>query len=179
VKLSLRGPTDGANELDLDARVLEALAILGPDGDLALDRLAIEVERDLLFAVLIELDVDGGAVIEVLEDNVDVDRGGEEVGHGGERPGGWTDGVPGAMHSGWRSVVGFSQSAVVVGGRRQLKLPWSVVRLGSCAPDVAGATARVAESGNITCLASPHSRRWHHCAHVLILICILISVTAR
>ena len=62
--------------------MLEALAIFGADGDLALDRLAIEVEGDLFLAVLVELDVDGGAVVEVLEDNVDVDRGGEEVRHG-------------------------------------------------------------------------------------------------
>jgi hypothetical protein len=79
--------------------VLEALAILGPHGDLALDRLAIEVQRHLLLAVLVELDVDGGAVVEVLEDDVDVDGGGEEVGHGGRagptawRGGGGCDGA--------------------------------------------------------------------------------------
>jgi hypothetical protein len=81
----MRGRTNGANELDLDACVLEALAILGSHRDLALDRLAVEVQGDLFLARLVELDVDGGAVIEVLEDNVDVDGGGEEVGHGGRR----------------------------------------------------------------------------------------------
>jgi hypothetical protein len=81
----VRGRTDGANELDLDARVLKALAILGSHRDLALDRLAIEVQRDLFFAGLVELDVNGGAVVEVLEDDVNIDGGGEEVGHSGRR----------------------------------------------------------------------------------------------
>jgi hypothetical protein len=103
--------TNCADELHLDARVLEALAILGPHRDLALDRLAIEVQRDLLFAVLVELDVDGGAVVEVLEDDVDVDGGGEEVGHGERgcfrRPGAVVvDAMPVQRSMGWRSMVG-------------------------------------------------------------------------
>lgn len=63
--------------------MLQALAILGPYGDLALDRFAIEIQRHLLLAVLVELDINGGAVVEVLEHDVDVDRGGEEVRHAG------------------------------------------------------------------------------------------------
>ena len=77
-------PTNRPNELHFDARVLQSLAILGSDCDLPLDRLAIEVQWHFLLAVLIELDIDGRAVVQVLEDNVDVDRGGEEVGHGGD-----------------------------------------------------------------------------------------------
>jgi hypothetical protein len=77
-------PTNRPNELHFDACVLQSLAILGSDCDLSLDRLAIEVQWHFLFAVLIELDIDGRAVVQVLEDNVDVDWCGEEVGHGGD-----------------------------------------------------------------------------------------------
>ena len=64
--------------------MLQPLAILGPHGYLSLDRLAVEVQRHLFLAVLVQLDLDGGAVIEVFEDDVDVDGGGEEVRHGWE-----------------------------------------------------------------------------------------------
>lgn len=74
---------DGADELHLDARVLEALAVLGADRHGALDGLAVHVEGGLFAAVLVELDVDHGPVVGIFEDDVDVDGGGEEVGHGG------------------------------------------------------------------------------------------------
>lgn len=73
-----------ADELDLDARVLEAFAVLGPHRHGALDRLAVHVQRRLFTAVLVKLDIDHGAVIRLVEDNVDVDGGREEVRHGGE-----------------------------------------------------------------------------------------------
>lgn len=74
---------DGAYELHLDAGVFEAFAILGADGDGALDGLAVHVEGGLFAAVLVELDVDHGAVVGIFEDDVDVHGGGEEVRHGG------------------------------------------------------------------------------------------------
>jgi hypothetical protein len=89
--------------------VLQPLAILGPDRDLALDRLAVQIQRHLLFAALVELDVDGGAVVEVLEHYVDIDGGGEEVGHGGRRSG-----------SGGRA-----RSWMRCNGRRQVGGRWS------------------------------------------------------
>jgi len=76
-------PTNRADELHLDACVLQSLAILWAYCDLALDRLSVQVQRDLFFPVLVELDVHGLALVEFLEDDVDVDGRGEEVGHGG------------------------------------------------------------------------------------------------
>lgn len=70
-----------ADELDLDAGMFEAFAVLRADGDGALDGLAIHVEGRLLAPVLVQLDVDHGPVVSVLEDNVDVDGGREEVRH--------------------------------------------------------------------------------------------------
>jgi hypothetical protein len=81
----LKGLTDGADELHLDARVLQPLAILGPHGDGAADGLAVHVQRHLFAAALVLLDVDHGAVVAVGEDDVDVDRGREEHGHGDGR----------------------------------------------------------------------------------------------
>lgn len=85
--------TNRADELHLDARVLQALAILGPYRDLALDRLAIQIQRHLLLAVLVELHIDRLALVEVLEDDVDVDGDAEEVGHGGRGAASALDGV--------------------------------------------------------------------------------------
>jgi hypothetical protein len=78
-----RGPTDGADELHLDACVLQPLTVLGTHGDGAADRLAVHVQRHLFAAALVLLDVDHGAVVAVGEDDVDVDRGREEHGHDG------------------------------------------------------------------------------------------------
>jgi hypothetical protein len=76
--------TDRANELNLDTRVLEALAIFGTDSDSSLHRLAIHVQRHLLAAVLVLLDIDHCPVIGILKHDVDVDRGRErEERHGG------------------------------------------------------------------------------------------------
>jgi hypothetical protein len=77
-------PTNGTDELHLDARVFQPLAILGSYRDLALDRFAIQIQRHLFFAVLVQLHIHGRAVVEVLEHNVDVDGGGEEVRHAGD-----------------------------------------------------------------------------------------------
>ena len=77
--------TNCPNELHFDARVLQPLSILGPDGNLTLDRLAIQIQRDLLLAVLVKLHIDRLALVGFLEDDVDVYGGGEEVGHGGRR----------------------------------------------------------------------------------------------
>ena len=74
--------TDGADEFDLDAGVFEAFAVLGTHGDGALDGFAVGVEEDLFPLVFLELHVDGGSVVGVFEHDVDVDGGGEEVGHG-------------------------------------------------------------------------------------------------
>ena len=74
--------TDGADEFHLDAGVFEAFAVLGTHGDGALDGFAVGVEEDLFPLVFLELHVDGGSVVGVFEHDVDVDGGGEEVGHG-------------------------------------------------------------------------------------------------
>lgn len=73
---------NGADELHFDACVFEAFAVFGSDGHGALDGLAVEVERAFLAAGLVEFDVDGGAVVGAVEDDVDVERSGEgEDGH--------------------------------------------------------------------------------------------------
>ena len=53
--------------------MLESLAIFGPDGYSALDRLAIGVQWGLFDAVLVEFNVDRGPIVEVLKNDVDVD----------------------------------------------------------------------------------------------------------
>lgn len=63
--------------------MLHPLAILGPDSHGALDRLPVHKQGRLLTSVLVELDVDHGPIIRVLEDDVDVDGVGEEVRHVG------------------------------------------------------------------------------------------------
>lgn len=60
--------------------MLQSLAILWSNRYSALNRLAVHVQRDTLAAALVELDIDGLALIEVFEDDVDVDGGGEEQG---------------------------------------------------------------------------------------------------
>jgi len=50
---------DRANELHLDACVLEALAVFGPDSNRAFDGFAVEVQRRFLAPVLVQLDVYG------------------------------------------------------------------------------------------------------------------------
>lgn len=70
-----------ADELDLDAGVLQSLAVLWPDCDGALDRLAVHVQRGLLAAVLVQLHVDHCALVGILQDDVDVDGRREEVRH--------------------------------------------------------------------------------------------------
>jgi hypothetical protein len=60
--------------------VLQSLAIFGSNRYSALDRLAVHVQGDALAAALVELDIDGLALIEVFKDDVDVDGGGEEQG---------------------------------------------------------------------------------------------------
>ena len=71
------------DELHLDARVLEPLVVFRPYRDRPFDRLSIRVERCLLDPVLVELHVDRGPIVGVLEDDVDVHGSGEEVGHCG------------------------------------------------------------------------------------------------
>jgi hypothetical protein len=61
--------------------VLQALAVLWPDCDGALDRLPVHVQRGLLAAVLVQLHVDHGALVGILQDDVDVDGRREEVRH--------------------------------------------------------------------------------------------------
>ena len=72
-----------ADELHLDAGMLQPLAILGSHGDGALDRLAVPVQGRLFATVLVELDIDHGPVVCVLENDVDIDRSREEVRHDG------------------------------------------------------------------------------------------------
>jgi hypothetical protein len=60
--------------------MLQSLAILWSNRYGALDRLAVHVQGDALAAALVELDIDSLALIEVLENDVDVDGGGEEEG---------------------------------------------------------------------------------------------------
>src|SRR5579862_1837151 len=95
-------PTDGADELNLDPCVLQPLAILWPHRHSPLDRLPVHVERAFLSPALVELDVDHGPVVAVLEHNVDVDGRGEEVRHA--RGGGAVAGAE--MVGVWRSVDG-------------------------------------------------------------------------
>jgi hypothetical protein len=66
--------------LHLDACVLQSLAILWSNCYGTLDRLAVHVQGDALAAALVELDIDSLALIEVLENDVNVDGGGEEQG---------------------------------------------------------------------------------------------------
>lgn len=75
--------TNRANELHFDPCMFYSLSILRSNGDGTLDRLSIHIKRDSFPAALVELDVDGLALIAIFEDDVDVDRGGEEEGgHG-------------------------------------------------------------------------------------------------
>lgn len=60
--------------------MFQSLAILRSDSHSTLDGLAVHVQRDPLAAALVELDVDGLALIEIFEDHVNVDRCGEEEG---------------------------------------------------------------------------------------------------
>ncbi|TLD22838.1 hypothetical protein PspLS_07353 [Pyricularia sp. CBS 133598] len=77
----------GADELHFDPRVLEPLAVLGPNRDRALDGLAVHIERRLLPPVLVQLNIHHRPVVAIFEDDVNVHRGREEVGHDGQ-PGG-------------------------------------------------------------------------------------------
>lgn len=67
---------DRADELHLDASVLEALAVFRPDRDCAFDGFAVQVQWCFLASVLVQLDVYGWSLVRVFEDDVDVDRGG-------------------------------------------------------------------------------------------------------
>lgn len=76
--------TYSSDELHLDPRMLQSLPVFGPNGHSALDGLAVHIQRAFLGAVLVKLDIDHLAVvIVVLEPNVDIQRGGEKVRHGG------------------------------------------------------------------------------------------------
>jgi len=78
------GPTNRANELHLDARVLQALAILRSDRNSSLHCLAVGIQRAFLLPVLIELDVDHlPLIVGIVEADIDIEGGGEEVRHGG------------------------------------------------------------------------------------------------
>jgi len=66
--------------LYFDARVLQSLAILRSDRHSALDGLPVHVQGNPLTATLVELDIDGLAVVKVIENDVNIDRGGEEEG---------------------------------------------------------------------------------------------------
>ena len=61
--------------------MLQSLAILGSYRHLASDGLSIHVQRHLLPSVLVRFDVDHLSLVRVLEDDVNVDRGREEVRH--------------------------------------------------------------------------------------------------
>lgn len=82
--MRLDGHTDRSNELHLDAGVLQSFSILGSDRHGTLDRLAIHVQRDPFATALVELDVDRLTVITVVENDVDIDGGGEEERRHGE-----------------------------------------------------------------------------------------------
>lgn len=60
--------------------MFEPSAILGSDCNSSLHGLAIHVEGSLLSPVLIQLDIDGLAVVGIFENDVDIYRRGEEVG---------------------------------------------------------------------------------------------------
>lgn len=60
--------------------MLQSFAILWSNRHGALDRLAVHVQRDALAAALVELDIDSLTLVEVLENDIDVDGGGEEQG---------------------------------------------------------------------------------------------------
>jgi hypothetical protein len=88
---SLRSPppacwterTYRADELHLDASVLQSLAILWSDCHLSRYRLSIHIQGRFLAAVLVELDVHHLPVVRLIQDNVDIDRSREEVRHVG------------------------------------------------------------------------------------------------
>ena len=61
--------------------MFEALAIFRTHCDSTLDGFTIGVEKHFFPLVFLELHVDSRPVVGVLEDDVDVDGGGEEVGH--------------------------------------------------------------------------------------------------
>lgn len=60
--------------------MLQSLAIFRSDRHGTLDGLSVHEQGYPLAAVLVELDIDGLAIIQVIEDDIDIDRGGEEEG---------------------------------------------------------------------------------------------------
>lgn len=77
--------TNRANKLYLDPCVLQSLAIFGSNRDRSSDRLPIHVQWCFLPSILLQLQVHHCFFIAVFQDNVDIDGGGEEVGHGVRR----------------------------------------------------------------------------------------------
>lgn len=76
--------TNSANELYFDPCVLQSLAILGSNRDSSPDRFPVHVQWCLFPSILLQLHVHHRFFIAILQDDVDIDRSGEEVGHGGE-----------------------------------------------------------------------------------------------
>jgi len=72
-----------SNELYFDSRVLQPLSIFGPNCNSSFYGLAIHIQGSLLSSVLVELHIHHLPVIRVFEDDVDIDRGREEVRHRG------------------------------------------------------------------------------------------------
>ena len=72
--------TNRADELNLDSGVLQPLAILGSDCHCALDRFTIHVHWSFFSSVLFQLQIDGGSVFVIVEDNINVGRCGKKIG---------------------------------------------------------------------------------------------------
>lgn len=75
-------PTYCPNELHLDPRMLQTLSILWPNGDSPLYRFSIRIKWTFFPSVLVELHIHHlPFFIKVLQPDVDIQRGREEVRH--------------------------------------------------------------------------------------------------
>ena len=76
------GLTYRANELDFDTRVFQPLAILRSDCDATFDRFTVHVKGCLVPSILFQLEINHLSVVGFIEDDIDIQWGGEEVRHG-------------------------------------------------------------------------------------------------
>ena len=63
--------------------MLQSFVVFWADSDSAFDRFPVCVERCFLYSVLVKFHVYGGPVVGIFEDDVNVHRCGEKVGHCG------------------------------------------------------------------------------------------------
>lgn len=79
--------TNQTDKLNFDPSVLQSPSILGSNRHGTFHRFPIEVQRCLFPPILVELDINSLTAVGVLQDDIDIDWGGEEErGHcGGEQ----------------------------------------------------------------------------------------------